>query len=395
MQQRVRTTWAAALVLALALAAGAPGAGAQAKTFKFGAILGLTGPAAAQGTQFRRGVEMAIDVWNKERRGVNGTMIEGIFEDHALQAARAVTAARKLIDVDKVVVFANVYSGPVLAVAPIADQARVLQMSAGANSPRLVNASRYFLSNIANAALEAEVGLAFARRTLGVERLALIFRNDDFGNGTREIAAPVWQRLGGQMVIVEGHEPDQREFATLVAKVAAARPQAIYIASSGGNQGILVRQLREGGLDIPIVSYQGLEVPELFSVAGRAAENAYWTSSAAAEDQTRFRAYAKKFREKYSEDPLVFSNTHYDMAASVFQAASDVARAKQPIDGTTLREAMLKRATFVGVLGPFTYRGDGTALRALDLKTARDGRAVTHMAARQIQQQGIYNFGPR
>jgi branched-chain amino acid transport system substrate-binding protein len=394
MTRSIRIVFAAVMLGALGTAA-LPGAHAQPRVFKFGAILNLTGAAAAQGAQFRRGVEMAVDVWNSERRGVNGATIEGIFEDHAATPARAVTAARKLIDVDKVPVFANVYSGPVLAVAPIADQARVLQVSAGANSPRLVNVSRYFLSNIANAALEAEVGLAFARRMLNVERLAVVFRNDDFGNGTREIVAPVWQRLGGQLVIVEGHEPDQREFATLVAKIAAARPQAVYIASSGGNQGILVRQLREGGVDVPLVSYQGLEVPELFSVAGRAAEDTYWTSSAAAEDQTRFRAYARRFRQKYGEDPLIFSNTHYDMAVSVFQAASDLARANQVIDGTTLRDAMLKRATFIGVLGPFTYRGDGTALRALDLRTVRDGRPTTHLSARQIQQQGIYNFGPR
>jgi branched-chain amino acid transport system substrate-binding protein len=360
--------------------------------FKFGAILNLSGPTAAQGEQFRRGIELAIDVWNQEQDGIGGIPITGIFEDHQAQPAQAVTAARKLINVDQVPVFANVYSSPTLAVIPIADENKILQVSAGANSPRLVNAGEYFLSSIANAAFEAEVGLAFARNSLGAESLAVVYRNDDFGNGTREFVVPEWESLGGEVVIVEGHEPDQTEFATLAAKVAAADPDAVYIASSAANQGLLVKQLREAGVEVPLVSYQGLEVPELFSVAGKAAENAYWTSSAAAEDQTRYEEYAQKFRERYGEDPLIFSNTHYDLAASVFEAATDVKERGLELNGTTIRDTMLDIGTFTGVLGPVTYRADGTAVRALDLKTVENGEPVIFMSARGMQEQGIYDF---
>jgi ABC-type branched-subunit amino acid transport system substrate-binding protein len=373
----------------------APGSASYPEVLKFGAILNLSGPTAAQGEQFRRGLELAIELWNTEHGGIDGIPIEGIFEDHQAKPAEAVTAARKLIDVDGVTVLANVYSSPVLAVVPIADEAQVLQVSAGANSPRLVGASDYFLSNIANAGFEVEVGLAYAQKALAAKRLALVYRNDDFGNGARELLVPAWESAGGEVVIAEGHEPDQTEFATLAAKVAAASPEVLYIASSAANQGLLVKQLRESGVTIPIISYQGLEVPELFAVAGEAAKDAYWTSSATAEDQTRFNEYAEKFRAKYGEDPMIFSNTHFDLATSVFEAATQVKQNGLELSGANIRDEMLKIGTFDGVLGSVTYRADGTSVRALDLKTAEGGQPVVFMTARQMQEQGIYDFGQK
>jgi branched-chain amino acid transport system substrate-binding protein len=383
----------AMLGAAVATAPAASGPASYPDVFKFGAILNLSGPTAAQGEQFRRGLELAIELWNSEQGGIDGIPIEGIFEDHQGTPAAAVTAARKLIDVDGVTVLANVYSSPVLAVVPIADETQVLQVSAGANSPRLIGASQYFLSNIANAGFEMEVGLAYAQQALGVKRLALVYRNDDFGNGIRELLVPAWEGLGGEVVIVEGHEPDQTEFATLAAKVAATTPEVVYIASSAANQGLLVKQLREGGVTAPLLSYQGLEVPELFSVAGEAAQNAFWTSSAAAEDQTRFNAYAEKYQTKYGEAPMIFSNTHFDLATSVFQAATEVKRKGLELSGANIRDEMLGIGTFNGVLGSVTYRPDGTSVRALDLKTAEGGQPVIFMTARQVQEQGIYEFG--
>ena len=337
------------------------------EVFKFGAVLNLSGPTAAQGEQFVKGIDLATELWNAQG-GIDGIPIEVIYEDHQAKPAEAVTGARKLIDVDQVQVMANVYSSPTLAVMPIADENSVLQVSAGANSPRLVGASDFFLASIANVAFEVEVGLSYAQNALGVNQLAVVYRNDDFGNGAREFLVPYWQSVGGEIVIEEGHEPDQTEFATLAAKVVASAPDAVYIASSAANQGLLVKQLRESGVDVPIISYQGLEVPELFSVAGEAAANSFWTSSALAEDQTLYNEYLENFKAKYGDDPLIFSNTHFDLASSVYEAATAVKQKGLALTGENIRDEMLSTGTYIGVLGPVTYRADGTAIRAARFK---------------------------
>src|SRR5258708_29839272 len=95
-------------------ASGAWGQPSYPNPFKMGAVLNLTGPTAGQGADFRAGLELAAQQWNA-KGGIGGSKIQHVFEDHAAQPAKAVTAAQKLIQVDGVKVLANVYSTPGLA----------------------------------------------------------------------------------------------------------------------------------------------------------------------------------------------------------------------------------------------------------------------------------------
>ena len=53
----------------------------------------------------------------------------------------------------------------------------------------------------------------------------------------------------------------------------------------------------------------------------------------------------------------------------------------------------IKPGTYVGVTGPFSYRPDGTALRALDIRTFKDGKGTLHLSAAQIEEQKVFAFG--
>src|SRR5262249_26462403 len=161
----------------------------------------------------------------------------------------------------------------VLAVMPIAQKDKVLQVSAGATSPRLVNISPYFMTSVANAALEADVILAFAKKKLGATKLAILYGIDDFGSGGRDAAKATWTKMGGTIVADEGIDPAKADLAAVAAKLVAAQPDAIYVVLAGVAIGTSVKQIREAGYTKPLLGQQGFEAPELFSVAGSAANN--------------------------------------------------------------------------------------------------------------------------
>lgn len=387
-----------ALGLPVAAAGLAPATGgAQARypeTWRMGAVLNLSGPTAAQGADFRAGLEFAATQWNA-RGGIGGTRIEIIFEDSAAQPARAVTAAQKLIQVDRVTVLANVYSSPVLAVVPITDRARVLQISAGATSPRLVGISRYFMTSVANAALEAEVALAFAKQAFNARRLSIFYGNDDFGTGMRDAVRRMWPVGGGSIADDEGVDPTRADLAAVAAKLRAGQPDAIYMALSGASIGAAVKQLREAGFTAPLLSHQGFESRDLFSVAGSAAENSFWTSSANPEGGPQEAAFVAGFRQAFNRDPAIFVRTHFDLGMSLFEAMSRMRQQGQEWTAENIRAGLLALGTYTGVLGPFSYREDGTALRELDIRTYRGGNAGVHLSAAEIQSRGIFEFGAR
>jgi branched-chain amino acid transport system substrate-binding protein len=359
--------------------------------FKMGAVLNLTGPTAGQGADFRAGLELAAQQWNA-KGGIGGSKIEIMFEDHAAQPAKAVTAAQKLIEVDGVKVLANVYSSPVLAVVPIAQKDKVLQVSAGATSPRLVNISPYFMTSVANAALEVEVMLAFAKKKLNVSKLAILYGIDDFGAGVRDVTKTQWTKMGGTVVADEGIDPAKADLAAVAAKLATAKPDAIYVALAGVAIGTSVKNIREAGFTGPLLGQQGFEAPELFSVAGSAANNSYWTSAATTIDKGKEDAFVAAYKAAFNREPTIYARTHYDLAVSLFEAMDKLRKEGKPWTAENIRAALLSLGTTVGVLGPFSYREDGTALRQLDIKTYKDGKGMVFLTAAQIEANGIFSF---
>jgi branched-chain amino acid transport system substrate-binding protein len=279
-------------------------------------------------------------------------------------------------------------------VDPIADQYKVLQVTAAANSPRLINASKYFLASVPNSTFEVQVGLTLAQKHFKFSKAAFIYRNDDLGNGVKDFFTNFWAKAGGQLLTVQSHEPTQADFTTLASKVAAAAPEFIYITSASATQGLLVKQLRQAGATMPIISGVGLAVTELFSVAGDASKDCYWTSPSSSLNPSAFSAFSSEYQAAYPGATLsTFTSQHYDVANAIFAAAIAVKKAGQPLDGAHIRDAMLAHGTFLGVQGPFTPHADGSCTRAEDIDTSINHQSTTFLTAKQVQDQGIYDFG--
>src|SRR5687767_5208341 len=121
------------LALVIASCAG-PGAAPSAATgapvqkpasYKVGSVLPLSGPAAALGQFAREGFDLAVEEINA-KGGVNGVKIEAAHQDGKGAARDSVDAFNKLASVDKPAYVVTLATAPLLAMAPLADQAGIL-----------------------------------------------------------------------------------------------------------------------------------------------------------------------------------------------------------------------------------------------------------------------------
>src|SRR5271165_5986086 len=92
---------------------------AMAQPIQFGAILPLTGPGGLIGTQQMRGIQFAIDQANA-KGGIRGHQIEVQFEDNQAKPDQSILSFNKLTDLQHVALVFTGYSGPTLAMAPLA-----------------------------------------------------------------------------------------------------------------------------------------------------------------------------------------------------------------------------------------------------------------------------------
>ncbi len=150
--RRVGVTAAAAALL-LGIAATMP---ANAETIHLGAIIPLTGPGAVVGNQEMRGIQFAIDQANA-KGGVQGNQVEVQFEDNQAKPDQSVLSFNKLVDLQHVPMIFTGYSGPSLAMAPLATRKKVLMVNAGAQSDKLGTASPYLVNTLPSIGDEVKV----------------------------------------------------------------------------------------------------------------------------------------------------------------------------------------------------------------------------------------------
>ena len=157
---------------------------ARADIVRFGAILPLTGLSAAVGTQQMRGIQFAVDKANAAG-GVRGNKIEVLFEDNEASPDRSIQSFNKLVDQQKVPMIFTAYSGPSLAMAPLATRKKILLVNAGAQTDKLAVASPYLVNTVPTIGDEVRT-LSQYLIGQGKIRGAILFENDAAGIAGRD-----------------------------------------------------------------------------------------------------------------------------------------------------------------------------------------------------------------
>src|SRR5215510_12192992 len=134
----IRLAIAAVAALALAAGAGAPRAAAQgAPPVKVGFSSAMTGPSAITGEGVKWAAQMLADEYNA-RGGIMGRKIELYFGDNAGTPGEAVSAVRKLADVDKVdVIIGQTHSGACLGAMPVVKEIGVPMVIEACSHPQI------------------------------------------------------------------------------------------------------------------------------------------------------------------------------------------------------------------------------------------------------------------
>jgi branched-chain amino acid transport system substrate-binding protein len=259
------------------------GTPALSQTIDIGLAAPMTGPVAALGDQVRRGAEAAIDVFNA-KGGVLGRKLALKAFDDGCDPARAVQAARRLTQAEKVVAVIGHVCGPAsVAAAPIYAQMRIPMMTLAPADRRLTEAAaKNGWRNIFLMAGSIETQ-GFAAGTYLVRRykgngIALISDQSAYGAGLAggfkqalkdRSASPKFEAsLTGTVVDV----------VPTVEQLRAANPTAVYLAMTPANAGALVKRAKEIGLNTTFVSGGAVGRREFLDIAGRASEGVVSTT---------------------------------------------------------------------------------------------------------------------
>ena len=331
--------------------------------FRIGVMDSLTGVGESYGNPIINAKQLAVDEINAGG-GINGRMLELIIEDSKCNAQDAITAYRKLTDVDGVrIILGTTCSGAMLGAAPLAEEDRVILFSPSATNPDISVAGDYiFRTAISDAQLGVDTGNAMW--VDGVRNLATITETTDYAEGVRRTTVAQFEKLGGKIVGAERYASDATDFRTQLTKLIGLNPDALHLAAQGELPGgTIIKQARELGYTGPIYTESVPTGATALEIAGDAATGVKSIIPADLDSNNRTaQDMLANFRERYDYLTLAwFLGSAYD---TVYIAAECLGRTGDDQDANGFRDCMYDN-TFSGTIGvdySFDDNGDVVGL---------------------------------
>ena len=361
------------LAAGLALAAAAGGCGGTGREpVRIGFFMSISGRDASFGEASLRGARLAVDRLDAAG-GVLGRPVELVVADNRSVAGESATAAKMLISRDRVVALVGECSSArTLEAAPIAQASGIPLITPASTSPKVTEAGDAVFRVCFTDAFQGRVVATFARRRLGLARVALLVDSTaPYSVGLAEHFARTFTALGGAVVASQKYAGADTDFRAQLTAIRAAGPDALFLPGYYVAAGLVARQARDLGLRATLLGGDGFEAPQLLEIGGAALDGAYYSTHFAVESADPVsRDFVRAYRARFGTDPNSLSALTYDAVRLVADA---IARAGTTERGA-LRLALSRTRAFPGATGATTMDARRDATKDVAIITVRNGR---------------------
>ena len=211
----------------------------------------------------------------------------------------------------------------------------------------------------------------YAKDTLKKTKAVVISdSSSDYAKGLSKAFQDKFKEKGGKIVTELNYQAKDTDFNVQLTKIKGMDFDVIYIPGYYNEVGLIIKQAREMGIDVPIVGGDGFDSTDLVKLAGNKNLNDVFFTTAyttvdASDALTQFIA---DYRKEYNEDPSMFSALAYDATNVLIQSFEKAGTA----DSEAAQKAMAE-LDFKGVTGSFTFDETHTPKKAALVVELVDG----------------------
>ncbi|WP_066072931.1 ABC transporter substrate-binding protein [Neobacillus soli] len=292
------------------------------EVIKIGANLELSGGVASYGQSIKEGIDLALEEINKE--GINGKKVQLVQVDNKSEAPEAINGATKLISQDKVVaIIGAATSGNTKAQIEIAQSNNVpLLTPTGTAADVTVKDGKVLNDFVFRTCFidpfQGTVAANFAANELKVKTAAIFIDSaSDYSKGLAASFKELFEKEGGKIVKEEAYVAKDTDFHAQLTNIKGEKPDFIFVPGYYEEVGLIVKQARELGIDVPMMGADGWDSPKLVELAGKdALNNTFITNHYSSGDSDpKVQDFVKAFKAKYKDkSPDAFNALGYDSA---------------------------------------------------------------------------------
>jgi branched-chain amino acid transport system substrate-binding protein len=347
-------------------AAAAPATAAGGDSILIGHVASLTGEQATFGESTDNAIKLAIAEANS-RGGIKGKkLVLKTYDDQGKPEEAAVAATRLIVQDKAAVLLGEVASSRSLAIAPIADQNKVPQISPTSTNPRVTKdgeKTRPYVFRVCFIdPFQGTVMAKFARENLKLKKVAILRDvGNDYSVGLADFFTSKFKELGGEIVSDQSFKAGDQDFKAQLTTIKNKKPELIYVPAYYTDVALIGRQARELGIKVPLAGGDGWDSSKLYEIAQGALDGSFFSNHYTHENPDPLvQNFVKKYKETYGSVPDALAALGYDAALVAIDAMT-----KAPdLTGPAIRDAIEKTKDFQGVAGKVTLDADHNAVKS-------------------------------
>jgi branched-chain amino acid transport system substrate-binding protein len=328
----------------------------ETKSYNVGAIISLTGPFAEYGDPVKKGMLLAEEQINL-KGGIKGKGIRLIIEDDASVAKNSINSAVKLINVDKVpIILGPITSGNSMAVAPVSENNKTIQLSILAGIPDLSNAGDYIFRIYPSSTIGAQFAVDKAIEYFKPKKVAILYPSNPFGEVSKSIYKKTCENNGIEVGIIESYIDGAKDFRAQLTKISRYSPDIVLCSAYWIDGTNIVKQMIEMNIEAPVIGEDGWHGPIYQFIGKKGIQKVYFADILFGRDigdNIEMQDFMNKFRLKYNQNATTSAAAGYDAVCIAEEAIRNAG-----YNPTSIKK-YLYNINFKGSLGNIKYDANG------------------------------------
>ncbi|MBB3179892.1 ABC transporter substrate-binding protein [Variovorax sp. Sphag1AA] len=327
---KIKTLIPIAAATGLAMVSGAAFAqqqGVSKDEIRIGTIQDLSGPLAGFGKQARNGMQLAVDELN-EQGSVQGRKLKLYVEDSGYDPKKAVLAAQKLVNQDKIFIMAgHIGTAQNMAAMPVQFEKNVINFFPITAAREMYDPFHKLKYSFA-ATYYDQIRLALPKmiKDKGAKKVCTIYQDDEFGLEVQRGAEAGLKAAGMELTEKTSYKRGATDFSSQVAKMKAAGCDLVVLGTIIRETIGTVGEARKTGFNPIFLGSSAAYTDLIHKLGGKPMDGIYATMTVqnpyTDEQAQNIRFWANKYKTKFNEDPTVFSVYGYSIIQDFIQAAN-------------------------------------------------------------------------
>ena len=344
----------------------------QEETLKIGFVV------AGERVTYPNGAEMAVTEIN-QRGGLLGTPVEliGHINKEAGPEVSVQIAETLIVEDEIIALIGPNRSSHAVAVGPIAQRHGIPMITTTATNPSVTSAGNFVFMASFTDSFQGAVMAQFAKSDLNISTAAVITQKGDlYTEGISEFFARNFSEIGGEIVANETYEGDTSDFTAQLTKIAAAKPDALFIAGFVQETSLITQQARAISLrnaDGEPTVFLGADAWDselLYGNADAEVEGSFFSGHFSPEtDEPTARAFVDAYESTYNATPTGGVGVSYDAVKLLFEA---VERAGS-LDPEKIRDQLAATENYIGATTIASYDANRHPTKSAVIFTIKDG----------------------